>query len=713
MGKLDYNHKIEPRSDERIAVLVLGMHRSGTSALTRVLSLLGCDLPETLMGANETNEAGHWESDILCGLNDAILDSAGSHWHDWLAFNPGWYSSPRVEEFKERALAALEHEFGESRLFVLKDPRICRFAPFWLDVLAAANIRPAIILPLRNPLEVAASLEKRNGFDPALDQLLWLRHVLEAEAATRGMARFHCSYGGLMTGWSRLAARAQEALGIFWPRLCGSTGEEIDAFLTDRLQHHREPPKSIENPMLSVWLRNTFAIFSRWAEEGETPSDYAALDRIRAEFDAAAPAFAPLISSGFRARQEAQGLKLALEEMQGKLAGAEAALAAGEGRTQNLEGEIHHMQSRLEENVTERDQLTAERDALQQTMAAAEQQLTLSRAEAEGATARLDETQNQLSAAMAQLADKDGRIAQLAAERDDLTRAMEAARWELTETHGKLSHLESALAQRQEEIAQAYAELAGQREACAALKEILDESQARNEAAQRKLAEADAWVFRLAAERKEYETLARRAERKLLEAQGEHRQTEAAHEREKTAMAARLNEVESKVLELEDSVTAKEVLLGQALEGSRETEAQLGERFAEIAELTQLLQKRDEEVGAAEAARGIAERQLGAHFSEVATLTKILRDASSETDASKAHSQWLRRMNAVASGFPRWWGLMPTAWRCRSEHARYARAGLFNADKYLQLYPDVAASGMDPVRHYILHGMDESRRNPR
>ena len=129
----------------RIGVLVLGMHRSGTSALTRVLNLLGCDLPKTLMGANKTNEAGHWESLPICRLNDEILSSAGSNWHDWLAFNPGWYSSPRAAEYKEKALALLEEEFGQSRLFVLKDPRICRFAPFWLDVLETAGVKPVVI----------------------------------------------------------------------------------------------------------------------------------------------------------------------------------------------------------------------------------------------------------------------------------------------------------------------------------------------------------------------------------------------------------------------------------------------------------------------------------------------------------------------------------------------------------------------------------------
>ncbi len=104
---------------KKIAILIAGMHRSGTSVLTRTLNLLGCDLPKT-----PSNDPEHWESKVIMNLNDEILASSGSAWHDWGAFNPGWYASPVIDEFRERAQAALESEFGASRLFVLKDPRI-------------------------------------------------------------------------------------------------------------------------------------------------------------------------------------------------------------------------------------------------------------------------------------------------------------------------------------------------------------------------------------------------------------------------------------------------------------------------------------------------------------------------------------------------------------------------------------------------------------
>lgn len=75
------------------------MHRTGASAITRVLNLLGCDTAKTLMGPNEHNESGYWESDVLRVLNDKFLASGGS---DWQAFNPGWYQTSRLVEYLER-----------------------------------------------------------------------------------------------------------------------------------------------------------------------------------------------------------------------------------------------------------------------------------------------------------------------------------------------------------------------------------------------------------------------------------------------------------------------------------------------------------------------------------------------------------------------------------------------------------------------------------
>ena len=114
--------------------------------------------PKTLIKATGANTRGHWESSAVVHLDEAILKSIGSAWSDTQRIDPGWFVSADADDFKQRALDIMRDEFGDARLFVLKDPRFCRLLPFWLDVLEAFRATPAIIFTIRNPLEVAASL---------------------------------------------------------------------------------------------------------------------------------------------------------------------------------------------------------------------------------------------------------------------------------------------------------------------------------------------------------------------------------------------------------------------------------------------------------------------------------------------------------------------------------------------------------------------------
>ena len=91
------------------AIVVLGMHRSGTSAFTRIFNLLGADLPKNLLPPSQTNETGYWEAADLMGIHDNILSSGGSSWDDWRAFNSSWFDSPLAEPFK----AQVQMYFGK------------------------------------------------------------------------------------------------------------------------------------------------------------------------------------------------------------------------------------------------------------------------------------------------------------------------------------------------------------------------------------------------------------------------------------------------------------------------------------------------------------------------------------------------------------------------------------------------------------------------
>ena len=264
------------------------MHRSGTAALTRTLSLLGFDLPKTLMGVKYGNKLAHWESRVVMALNDEIFASLGSAWYDWRAFKPRWDASPNLEEFRQRAKTTLESEFGNSRMFVLKDPRFCRLLGLWAEAIEAFGALPLIVSPIRNPLEVAASLETRNGMDPSIAQLLWLRHVLDGELASRNMRRCYVRYDDLLEDWRAVVDKLGNDFGVAWPERSREVEREIEAFLSPVHRHHVNKDEDVfRNPDLSQWIKSSFEILSRWASGELRKSDTADLDGIRAAFDEA------------------------------------------------------------------------------------------------------------------------------------------------------------------------------------------------------------------------------------------------------------------------------------------------------------------------------------------------------------------------------------------------------------------------------------------
>ena len=301
---------------KRIAILVAGTHRSGTSALTRVLNIAGCDLPRTLMKPQPDNVEGFWESQAIMDLNQELLVSAGSSWDDWRPFDQRWYTSPIADEFRERARELMQREFGSSRLFVLKDPRICRVLEFWIEIVGACGAQPLVVSPIRNPFDTASSLHIRNGIDPFVGQLIWLRHVLHAEAASRTLKRAYLRYERLLSEAHALVGGLGNALGVSWPKGSSPHAEmEIDEFLSPVLRHHRSDDAShCSNPHLSDWIKISFDIFDRWSRGKVREEDTPDLDRIKAAFDEATPAFSRAMAAG---REAEQSNRILLKKLEG------------------------------------------------------------------------------------------------------------------------------------------------------------------------------------------------------------------------------------------------------------------------------------------------------------------------------------------------------------------------------------------------------------
>lgn len=1013
-------------------ILVLGMHRSGTSACTRVLNLLGCALPADLIQADYGNEAGHWESAAAVTLNDEMLASAGTSWEDWGPLNEDWRQSPVRSEMVNRVMAVVQEHERLGSLFVLKDPRLCRVADVWLEAMSESGVEPLALLMLRNPAEVTASLENRDLMAPGYGQLLWLRHVLDAEYYSRGQKRVVCRYDQLMTNWPDMIERVKAGLGIPLPRNSPSVHAEIDQFLSVQHRHHVASPETIiANPGLSIWLKRTFAIMLAWSEKGEDPADHLELDEIRLQFDRSYSTFARLLmpggfsgefGSGSRLKEElantlAQAqhatseLQIGTAQTEAKLAEAaareaelEAQIDAGYSRFQELQNQLEAFRAqtaqlgsvaaqtdtlrareaeliaqidfgdaRSKELQTEIEAFRAETQSLRAT---AEQADALRAREAEllakietgdarsrGLQAEIEalrsETQSlgtiaALASAMssrevelvAQIEAGDARSKELYAEiealsvetlklgaiaaqadalrtreaellakieigdarsqdlqaeieaqraefqrlgaiaaQSDALRAREAellakieigdvrfeelqaeiealraetqrlgiiaaqaialrarkaeleARIETSDTRSKelqaeiealraenlrlgtiavqaaelrarevefsatvaelqsanmqakvqveveqkqrleaeqkliasteklydqqlrnaelsggFAAAESALVQRQEELSQLWAQLlaaensltlskvnekqerdqriAAEQRIAAATNDIAD-LQSRLDQARATLAlqtdrmsseieqltrmlqgEEAANIAARAAEAQERDQRIA-AEQRIAASTNDIADLQSRLDQAEAASAVQTDRLSSEIAQIIGMLRDQEIATHLAIADREATSQALAERTRETGQLSASLQQQEAATRVADTARAAAEHKLALRFDEVARLTAMLADEAGKAGQAGSNADWLREVARISEGFPKWWALMPKGWRRKRELARYEGHRLFDARQYLETYPDVALFGMDPIRHYILHGMAEGRKRPR
>ena len=158
---------------QRLLVLVLGVHRSGTSVLTSALAAMGCATGDFPQKATDENPDGYFEHPAFRAFNDRLLKHLGGSWDNW-AFHAGLVAErlPELGDWLDEAAALLRETFPSPGPFVLKDPRLCTLLPFWRRAIAVAGMRPACVIMLRDPQEVAESQTRRAPGSPVFYALL-------------------------------------------------------------------------------------------------------------------------------------------------------------------------------------------------------------------------------------------------------------------------------------------------------------------------------------------------------------------------------------------------------------------------------------------------------------------------------------------------------------------------------------------------------------
>ncbi len=726
---------------DRIAILVAGMHRSGTSALTRMLNGLGCDLPAALMEADEYNVEGYWESTEVVALNEAVLASAGSTWDDWEPFNPDWHASPVAEGFRSRARAVIESEFGDSPLFVFKDPRVCRLLDFWIDALADCGVDARIALPIRNPLEVAASLEARDAIDPSVGLLLWLRHVLDAEYASRGHPRAFVRFDAPLGNWQPVADAMGEAFDVVWPKRSTTAGIEIESGFVPTGRHHVRDDASLPSSAeVSRWVSETFAIVDRWTHSNARKADTSRLDRLRSAFDEAAAVFGRAVATGMRAGQrnrvlghELTALNTVVSDREGQIDSLDRAVA---DRDENV-GYLNGLVAKKDEQIASLDAVVEDRDR------------------------KVDALNHVVAGRDGEIAARDGEIA----ARDEQIASLDAV---VEDRDRRVDALNHVVAGRDGEIAARDGEIAARDEQIASLDAVVEDRDRKVDALNHVVAGRDGEIA-ARDEKIDYLVGLASAKDRELDALGA---VVADRDRKIDALdhvvAGRNGQIESlqvavadfegRIDSLNQVVIERDGQIGSLTRAVAERDGQIGSLSGAVADrdgridvLNGAVADRDGQLDALHEVIEYRDQELaGVYASRSWRITKPLRVVKHALVAgARALSRGVARVALGGARLVWRFAPLPSSWRnglkraClrafpslrpvtaspahraaayvhsgwldladRNYEARRHGSGvaiLFDPDWYRATYPDIREADIDPLAHYVEHGAVEGR----
>lgn len=229
---------------ESALIVVLGMHRGGTSAITRAMETMGADFGTNLgRPVAGENDKGFFEDLDIHRINAELLHAAGASWDSLAPINLDRIAPPMLDVFRERAAAMLRAKC-RAKIFALKDPRISRLLPFWMPVFEHCGVRVFYVIAVRNPFSVARSLKRRDRFTLEKSCCLWLAHMVPAVRATEGQRRVFVDYDTLVDAPVDELTRVSKSLGFALD--AQRVAVYAQEFLDNRLRHWQSTPEEFD-----------------------------------------------------------------------------------------------------------------------------------------------------------------------------------------------------------------------------------------------------------------------------------------------------------------------------------------------------------------------------------------------------------------------------------------------------------------------------------
>ncbi|MGR0185210.1 hypothetical protein [Azospirillum aestuarii] len=530
----------------RVLPIVLGMHRSSTSLTAGALHRLGIDMTDGDLAADEFNKGGYYERFHLVELHDRFLESLGSRWDSLSPLAPGWWRDPPALALRNRIVDRLRTELPHSpqRLWGLKDPRLMRLLPLWLDVCVDLDLEPRIILVTRTPDEVAASLARRDNMSREDALVLWavhhmeflqhvgdtpwiridrdhwlddhhahalrLLHFLGVPTATRDNAMLALDEW-VEPEWmtsTRPGRRSRSFAHWLYDRFAtlpgidGDTGVEMSTELRRSAQDFHVFSR-VFRPVFHRAERLPSAEAATRDAESKLSAHSATITELHAQLAKEKASLSETVAQRDGAWQEIINLQNRLADLQSALDGKDAALSEARAQADaqgkdaaTARARIAELEGALTARQGERDEACAERDAQREQVAHLTAALSEARAQADAQreevarlTAALSEARTQadaqgkdVAAARARIAELDGALAARQGERDEARAERDAQREQVAHLTAALSEARTQADAQGKDAAAARARIAELDGALAARQGELDETRAERDA---------------------------------------------------------------------------------------------------------------------------------------------------------------------------------------------------------------------------------------
>ena len=364
-------------------IVVLGMHRSGTSAVARLLNLMG-----TYFGAENTststndnvwkaqyeeNKKGFWERLDVRALNDSILHNAHGDWDRVVDFDAEQLPDDLLETYRQTA-SRIVLNLDAHRPWFVKEPRLCLVFPVWRSVLEM----PFCVHIVRNPLEVARSLKDRNGIPLKAGLALWEVYNKRAVAFTSDLPRAFVSYADLMRTAQLVAERLAATLTAHsgYPFRVPSP-LELEAFIDQKLYRQRSDGSSFP----STVTKSQTVLYERLLEATRSnrievpPIGKACLNTLR-RFESSGEHLAARMRRSSDLEQTSlrdADPRLTLKSMElsralADVANRSTAMQRQDRTISKLRGELHEHKTQLALRNQRVDQLSSETNRTQETI---------------------------------------------------------------------------------------------------------------------------------------------------------------------------------------------------------------------------------------------------------------------------------------------------------------------------------------------------------